>query len=93
MSRKARTRSSLALGIIVFFVAGLWFVGRQIAIAGDAPKGGDKIADVSSARGSAVKTVVFPLPEHFKVKLLRAGLSPRALAAAGLVQGSVLPAL
>ncbi len=91
MSRKARTRSSLALGLIVFLVAGLWFASRQLARAGETPlKGGDSIVDASARKA---KAVVFPLPTDFKVKLLRAGLTPRALAAAGLSMGSVLPTL
>jgi hypothetical protein len=89
MSRQARTRSSLALGLIVFLVTGLWFASRQLARAGETPlKGGD-----SDSATSAPKLVVFPLPTDFKVRLLRAGLTPRALAAAGIQQGSVLPAL
>ena len=84
MSRQARTRSSLALGLIAFLVAGLWFANRQLARAGEAPiKGGD----------SAAKATVFPLPTDFKEKLLRAGLTPRALAAAGVSPASVLPTL
>ncbi len=94
MSRQARTRSSLALGLILFIVAGLWFAGRQLARAGETPfKGGDRIGDAGAAGSSTAKAVVFPLPTDFKVKLLRAGLTPRALAAAGVSQGSVLPTL
>src|SRR5258706_3055750 len=94
MSRQARTRSSLALGLILFIVAGLWFAGRQLARAGKTPfKGGDRIGDAGAAGSSTAKAVVFPLPTDFKVKLLRAGLTPRALAAAGVSQGSGLPTL
>ncbi len=98
MSRKARTHSSLALALVVFIVAGLWFASRQLARAGETPlKGGDKLAesslDASSAKAKAAKLVVFPLPTDFKVKLLRAGLTPRALAAAGVLSNSILPTL
>jgi hypothetical protein len=94
MSRQARTRSSLALGLILILVAGLWFAGRQLARAGETPlKGGDRIGDAGAAGGSAAKTVVFPLPTDFKVKLLRAGLAPRALAAGGVSVNSILPTL
>ena len=89
MSRQVRTRSSLALGLILFLVAGLWLANRQLARAGDAPmKGGD-----SASGGGAAKLAVFPLPGDFKVKLLRAGLTPRALAAAGVSVNSILPTL
>src|SRR5258706_3718774 len=94
MSRQARTRSSLALGLILFIVAGLWFAGRQLARAGETPfKGGDRIGDAGAAGSSTAKAVVFPPPTDFKVKPLRAGLPPGALAAAGVSQGSVLPTL
>ena len=98
MSRKARTHSSLALALVVFVVAALWFASRQLASAGETPlRGGDKIGDsivdASAAKAKATKAVVFPLPTDFKVKLLGAGLTPRALAAAGLSLGSILPAL
>jgi hypothetical protein len=73
----------------VFLVAGLWFASRQLARAGETPlKGGD-----SDSATSAPKLVVFPLPTDFKVRLLRAGLTPRALAAAGVSVNSVLPTL
>jgi hypothetical protein len=88
MSRQARARSSLALGLILFLVAGLWFASRQLARAGETRLMGGDIA----ASNSAAKAVV-PLPTDFKVRLLRAGLTPRALAAAGVQQGSVLPTL
>ena len=89
MSRQARTRSSLALGLIAFLVGGLWFASRQLAHAGDAPvKRGD-----SASNDSAPKAVVFPLPTDFKVRLLRAGLTARALAAAGVSANSILPTL
>jgi len=89
MSRLARTRSSLALGLIVFLVACLWFASRQLAHAGDASvRGGD-----SASTDSAPKAAVFPLPTDFKVRLLRAGLTPRALAAASVSVNSVLPTL
>jgi hypothetical protein len=89
MSRQARTRSSLALGLIVFLVAGLWLAGRQVARASDAqPRRGD-----SASAGSTTTAVVVPLPSEFKGRLLRAGLTPRALAAAGIGQGSVLATL
>jgi hypothetical protein len=94
MSRQARTRSSLVLGLIVFLVAGLWFASRQLARAGEAPlKSRDSAADAAASTKSPAKLVVFPLPTDFKVRLLRAGLTPRALAAAGVSMNSILPTL
>jgi hypothetical protein len=94
MSRKARARSSLALGLVLFICAALWFAGRQLASAGETPlKGGDKIADVGAPSAKAARTAVFPVPSDFKVKLLRAGLDPRALCAAGVGSGSILASL
>jgi len=94
MSRQARTRSSLALLLMVFLGAGIWFAGRQVARAGETPfKGGDKASDVSAARGPSAKLAVFPLPADFQSKLIMASLDPRSLAAAGLAQESILPTL
>jgi hypothetical protein len=101
MSRQARTRSSLALALVVFLAAGLWFAGRQLARAGENPlKGGDKlgdsIVDASAPAARAAKparTAVFPVPNDFKVKLIRAGLEPKALCAAVVSSGVILPVL
>jgi hypothetical protein len=94
MSRQARTRSSLVLGLIAFLVAGAWFASRQLARAGDSKD--TVIADAATPaakKDSAARAVVYPVPTDFKAKLLAAGLSPRALAAAGVSSISVLPTL
>lgn len=94
MSRQARTRSSLVLGLIAFLVAGAWLTSRQLARAGD-PKD-TMLADAAAAtpkKPSSSRTAVFPIPAEFKERLLRAGLTPRAFAAAGVGQGSILATL
>ena len=92
MSRQARARSSLALVLVVLLSTTLWIVGRGVAHAGDSKD--VSIADASMpAKKAGASTTVLPLPTDFKVKLLAAGLSPRALAAAGVSQGSILATL
>jgi hypothetical protein len=98
MSRTARTRSSLALALVVFLAAAVWFAGRQLARAGETPlKGGEKLGDsivaASAPKAKPARTAVFPVPGDFKVKLIRAGLEPRALCAAGVSSGVILTAL
>ncbi len=101
MSRQARTRSSLALGLVLFLAAALWFVGRELARAGEPPtRGGDKLLDSvanasapSAKAGKAARTSVFPVPSDFKVKLIRAGLDARALCVAGVASNAILATL
>lgn len=88
MSRKARTRSSLALGLVLFVVAAIWIAGPRLVSAGEAVRG-----EAAAGTSGASRTAVFPLPSDFKEKLLRAGLHPRALCAAGLTSGIILPSL
>ena len=92
MSRQARARSSLALALVVLLSTALWIVGRGVAHAGDSKD--VSIADAAiPAKKAGARTTVLPLPTDFKVKLLSAGLSPRALAAAGVSQSSILATL
>ena len=100
MSRTARTRSSLALFLVVILSVTAWLVGRGVARAGETP-GRSEVKDTVVAEASAAeakaatsaRTAVFPVPMDFKVKLLRAGLDARALCAAGVASNSVLATL
>ena len=92
MSRQARARSSLALVLVVLISTTLWILGRGVAHAGDSKD--VSIADASMpAKTAGARTTVFPVPTDFKSKLLAAGVSPRALVAAGVGEDSILPTL
>ena len=96
MSRTARTRSSLAIVLVVCFSAVAWLALRDLARAGERPDViGARISDANAAstKKPAARTSVLPLPSDFKVKLIRAGLDARALCAAGVASGSVLATL
>ena len=101
MSRQARTRSSFLL-VGVLFVALFWATSR--GIAGASETGSGEVLAVNSNTNPGAKSnkplpaasslaAVHPIPQDFKVGLVRAGLDARALAAAGVPSQSVLAAL
>lgn len=90
MSRRTRTRSSIAGFALLFLAVPMWWSMRTNASTHTPP---DVLTRTSASAKDNSGTGGFVIPPDFPTTLIRVGLDPAALTAAGVASGSITSVL